>query len=541
MMKVPVAALLFLARLAYVVSATKFRVTVQIAANKTWVVPVSEEAKIYELIESITYRHNAMGNLNPHDDGKIELQIDGCTLDESDNIIDVVQTNDVVDVLWLHHGVDSTVTSRSYCTGKTGCPSCVEEENCYWCSVNHKCLSSTETHLCPLQAPRQTCSDFNLKEDRRQFLRPCFRLPSAYKIADGICCGDAICDGSNEDFENCKWDCTVDDLPYAEKQLTPKQLPATSHTKLFGLLSTLVHDTYHCEDTYHWKDGSPCSRETFKVRNRPSRWLDSLLDRVKRKTMPFAFPKPVKEMVVVELGCGLGQDTRNMLTAGFGAVVGIDVSPVAIDKARQFTHNYTDEWITPTIGNRKKLLERINYIAYDALALPRPKIDVDFVVDFTVYCGLRHRYLSRLYDMWKRVLIPGRSLLMIQCWKSTTNAPVTVSLQDMKLDFEPIFDVLFFESCEKNQLLGGKVGAWCFYLRLQPVEEIDTLWGNRTALYKDIRARKWPLSKAATSALDAYQKSTRKGRKHLWSAILQESHRAKHEKLVNYLLDEADD
>ena len=43
----------------------------------------------------------------------------------------------------------------------------------------------------------------------------------------------------------------------------------------------------------------------------------------------------------------------------------------------------------------------------------RPLKTIDMLVDMTVYCGLRHRYLSRLYELWERLLTPGHTILFI--------------------------------------------------------------------------------------------------------------------------------
>ncbi len=43
----------------------------------------------------------------------------------------------------------------------------------------------------------------------------------------------------------------------------------------------------------------------------------------------------------------------------------------------------------------------------------RPLKRIDLLVDMTVYCGLRHRYLPRMYDLWERLLTPGHTIMMI--------------------------------------------------------------------------------------------------------------------------------
>ena len=71
------------------------------------------------------------------------------------------------------------------------------------------------------------------------------------------------------------------------------------------------------------------------------------------------------------------------------------------------------------------------------------------LVDFTVYCGLRHRYLPRMYKLWERILTT-ETLFMVSCWKHDTHeAPVPIHREDMVADFAPMFDTLHDESCMK--------------------------------------------------------------------------------------------
>ena len=50
----------------------------------------------------------------------------------------------------------------------------------------------------------------------------------------------------------------------------------------------------------------------------------------------------------------------------------------------------------------------------------RPLKRIDMLVDMTVYCGLRHRYLARMYDLWQRLLKPGHTIMMISYALSTS-------------------------------------------------------------------------------------------------------------------------
>ena len=129
-----------------------------------------------------------------------------------------------------------------------------------------------------------------------------------------------------------------------------------------------------------------------------------------------------------------------------------------------------------SIDLRNLLTRKVS--ADDALALPEPRERIDWLLDFTVYCGLRHRYLARMYELWQRLLTPGHTIFMIQCWTaeklpdgSTPDVPVGIYREDMVLDFAPLFETLHSESCMKNQETGGADGAWCFWLRLKPEGE----------------------------------------------------------------------
>lgn len=469
------------------VVARKIRVTVDAADDVQLVVPIATDETVRVLTQLIDarskhYVSKFKKRTIAQGDAIVELQIDGAALFDDDHVGDILGPDDVVRAIWAgrddaaaEYTVDTgdrhpepriKPNASPHCGRFSACPPCTQA-SCFWCSSTHSCVDRA-TSACPLQKPRSSCLDFNLHNERESFLRPCVRKPSPWNRRSTLCCGDHICSKSiMEDSQSCLLDCPaptqveLENGVYDQSNLPPKRLPAVLSTFLFGDLEELVHDTYHCEETYSWPDGSPCSRETIS-KHRPSNWLEILLKLTSPKAkkahrFPFTLPKALSRSIVVELGAGLGQDTRNIARAGAWKVFGVEVSTAAVARARDITRS----WGT------KSERERIDYVAYDALALPAPMETIDLLFDFTVYCGLRHRYLDKLYRMWKRLLTPGHTLLMIQCWKETTRAPVQVRLEDMLLDFEPYLDVLHYESCEKNQLLGGKEGAWCVYLKMK--------------------------------------------------------------------------
>jgi len=151
-------------------------------------------------------------------------------------------------------------------------------------------------------------------------------------------------------------------------------------------------------------------------------------------------------------------------------VTSVDVSPTAIEGARNATP--------------KEMLgfgaSQIEFMAYDAYALPQPQKRVDYFFDATVYCGMRHRMLARAYDVWSRIATPGHTLINIQCWRSETADPHKIgkAFHDMKTDFEPMFDIIHSEACEKNQ--GGE--GWCFYMKMKDHAVREKLLKDRLAL-----------------------------------------------------------
>merc|ERR1719379_1042969 len=118
------------------------------------------------------------------------------------------------------------------------------------------------------------------------------------------------------------------------------------------------------------------------------------------------------------------------------------------------------------------------------MALPAPKQRIDFFFDATVYCGLRFKYLARDYEMWSRILTPGHTLVHMQCWNFEEGGhTVPNTHRDMEADFEPLFDILHSEECEKNQ--GGP--GWCFYMKLKTPEAHQELLADRLKLQQVVR------------------------------------------------------
>jgi len=236
----------------------------------------------------------------------------------------------------------------------------------------------------------------------------------------------------------------------------------------------MEHDEYHCQESYvvEGNDGtvsSLCSPNP----DRESKWLENLLERANNGTLPFDMPP--KGSIAVELGAGLGQDSRNMAKLAGFAVTAVEVSPSASEQAKNYTPS---EMLGSGAG-------QIEFVNYDAFALPAPKHRIDFFFDATVYCGLRYSYLARDYQVWARLATPGHTLFNIQCWNQESNhypiAPQTK--RDMEADFEPIFDILHSESCPKNQ--GGQ--GWCFYMKMKAPEVRKQILVERLKIQQAVR------------------------------------------------------
>lgn len=288
----------------------------------------------------------------------------------------------------------------------------------------------------------------------------------------GECCGDGVCSSARwESSETCPGDCPEVAATADSVEDVGKLLPPTEST-LFGKLEGMEHDEYHCEDMYEEKKDNEDGFNSCSYERTESLWLDSLLERAAAGTLPFDMPPPGS--VAVEVGCGLGQDSRNIASKAGYSLTSVDVSPSAIEKAKEMT-------LSERLGVGPG---KIEFLAYDAMALPEPKQRVDFYFDATVYCGLRFKYLARDYEAWSRLLTPGHTLVHLQCWNWEQGGwPVPNTRKDMEADFEPLFDILHSEACEKNQ--GGP--GWCFYMKLKTPETRQQIFEDRLRLQQVVR------------------------------------------------------
>jgi SAM-dependent methyltransferase len=364
---------------------------------------------------------------------------------------------------WQEHELARAI-ERHRSASTTACNGACERH----CNSSLK-LPETEQGL-PLE------DNWSLTSERKNiFVLPCERLVPAEGVEDhsGGCCGDGTCtEQTGEDHVSCPADCSSRKGTSASAPLSTA--PTIHTTDLFGpLQETPLEEArrFHCAETFHhvgygdgsrigarWRQiGSPCG--AFHTAHRRSIWLERLLATARDAPDTLPFTMPGVGSSALDLGCGLGMDTRNLARAGFDAT-GVDVSAHAIATARDLTSDLTN----------------VSFAAHDALSLPPPRTPLQFVFDGTVYCGLRHRYLSRLYALWRRLLTPGETLLLIQCWRAPGSsgpplngevAPIWHTDASMEADFAPVLEVVHKQTCMKNQERGGENGAWCYFLRLR--------------------------------------------------------------------------
>ncbi len=179
---------------------------------------------------------------------------------------------------------------RVACAKRVGCDECIADEHCLWCASPRQCLDATHAveqlyESCPIHQPVPVCVDMNLGKEREGFIRPCGRTVGGSLHRQDLpmpdsCCGDGVCDTLQanqaatwtnlewsieqvtalaEDEQNCPVDCLTNkdreepELAESRSKISiPQKLIDTldSTTTVFGTLQEIVHDTYHCEDSY---------------------------------------------------------------------------------------------------------------------------------------------------------------------------------------------------------------------------------------------------------------------------------------------------
>ena len=253
--------------------------------------------------------------------------------------------------------------------------------HCGWCVSEERCMSISGGH-CRLAKPTRECPSLYLEEEFKSFNRPCHRQEDS-NAPVGHCCGDGVCGGGLEDAFSCPSDCAKRDTHHAPPapQLFRKhktQLKAQSDTTLFGSLQTVVtHDVYHCAQDYQELAASDPGGD---LRDTAADWLRfdhnasclvRLHRRVQQGLLEFSLPGP-DQGEALDLGCGAGPDTRYIASMGYNTT-GVDVSPIAVRLAQR---KLSEFGFLP--------YQRVEFLAYDAMQLPKATKPLSFLFDGTV-------------------------------------------------------------------------------------------------------------------------------------------------------------
>src|SRR5438552_5614848 len=114
----------------------------------------------------------------------------------------------------------------------------------------------------------------------------------------------------------------------------------------------------------------------------------SFFDSAYSGTPPWDIGRPQPEIVrlaaageirgdVLDVGCGTGENLLYLAGLGHGVVVGIDLSPTAIDKARR---------------KAESRRQKARFVVGDALKLEKLRMNFDSVID----CGLFHTFSDEM-------------------------------------------------------------------------------------------------------------------------------------------------
>lgn len=138
----------------------------------------------------------------------------------------------------------------------------------------------------------------------------------------------------------------------------------------------------------------------------------------------------IKPCRVIELGCGSGVNAVWLAQQGFD-VTGIDVTPLAIERARQ----RAAEASVP-----------VRFVVGDVLRLPAEKDPFPFFFDRGCYHAVRQSDARAYVESLARVTAPGAIGLVL-----TGNArepsppgqgPPVVSAEELHAEFEPAFEIV---------------------------------------------------------------------------------------------------
>jgi SAM-dependent methyltransferase len=156
----------------------------------------------------------------------------------------------------------------------------------------------------------------------------------------------------------------------------------------------------------------------------------------------------------LELGCGTGTNAVWLAQQGF-EVVGVDLSPLAIEKARQ-----------RALGEGVS----VQFVAADLFDPPALAEPFPFVFDRGCYHVLRKIDSKRFFDTVQRVTSPGSLMLVLagNAKEPMDPGPPVVSEQEFRLEWGVLFDVLWLREFRFDQpasFPGFCPLAWAGFLR----------------------------------------------------------------------------
>jgi SAM-dependent methyltransferase len=158
---------------------------------------------------------------------------------------------------------------------------------------------------------------------------------------------------------------------------------------------------------------------------------------------------------VIELGCGTGINALWLAQQGFD-VTGIDLSRLAIDKARQ---------------RAAEAQERVRFLVDDVLHLAEEYQPFPFFFDRGCYHAVRQIDVAAYVRTLKRVTTPGALGLLLagnaRCPPAEGQGPPVVTAEELHAEFQPAFELVrlrefYFDTVQR---IGTAHLAWSCLVR----------------------------------------------------------------------------